>query len=290
MSFFYQKNEFSHINKKEEVFFYHARYLAQVRLRDALYNTFFFPVEKNLTKTWMREGHFSSLLEKKGLLRRGIEYELPDDLFVYIDPRELIKIRNWSGFHSRDQPSSSCFIWKGDWDLSRGDLRTNSRYRFVTDIAYCRYDLSQTHFFKEAKKKIEAGKPWSCHHRKVILNTDEKILKFLDVYLGFIDDMRLNGFDLSKGKDELGVAVSREGKLIKINRGLHRLAMAQYLGLPSVPVKVKAVHRAWWEKVTEHTHGAEALERVVEALPHCVPETEPGTLDPHESPKHFTWP
>lgn len=76
------------------------------------------------------------------------------------------------------------------------------------------------------------------------------------------------------------MAVSREGRLIKLNRGLHRLAMAQYLGLPTIPVKVKAVHRDWWQGVTRGVRGAEALARVAAALPRCAPETAPGALDP----------
>jgi hypothetical protein len=44
------------------------------------------------------------------------------------------------------------------------------------------------------------------------------------------------------------VALDRQGKLIKINKGLHRLAMAQVVGLKKLPVRVRAVHRLWWNK------------------------------------------
>jgi hypothetical protein len=60
------------------------------------------------------------------------------------------------------------------------------------------------------------------------------------------------------------VAVSRGGLLLKINRGLHRLAMAQYLGLETVPVR--AVHREWWTREIGNATGVAALERLREAL------------------------
>ena len=56
--------------------------------------------------------------------------------------------------------------------------------------------------------------------------------------------------------------------------------MAQRLGLPSVPVSVKAVHREWWETVTQGATGQEALNRVRAALADCLPEIESGPLDP----------
>ncbi|WP_280564939.1 hypothetical protein [Chromohalobacter sp. 48-RD10] len=55
-------------------------------------------------------------------------------------------------------------------------------------------------------------------------------------------NMAERGFDSTRGKNMLGFAVNREGVLVKSNRGLHGLAIAQYLGLPSVPVTVEAEH------------------------------------------------
>lgn len=104
-----------------------------------------------------------------------------------------------------------------------------------------------------------------------MLDSEARILTFLRVYLSFMDDMAVRGFDSTRGKDMLGVAVTREGRLLKINRGLHRLAMAQHIGLPSVPVLVKAVHRQWWERVTLGSRGTHALVLLKESLPTCKP-------------------
>ena len=82
-----------------------------------------------------------------------------------------------------------------------------------------------------------------------------------------------------RGKDALGVVISREGRILKINRGLHRLAMAQRLGLPKVPVQVRHVHRYWWDHVTAGATGELALHRMQQALRRCVPETQAGPLD-----------
>src|SRR3546814_5052731 len=90
--------------------------------------------------------------------------------------------------------------------------------------------------FQKLMARIERGEPWASHQQGVLLNTPAKIREYLRIYIGFLDDMAANGFDPSRGKDPLGVAITRKGRILKINRGLHRLAMAQHVGLPSIPV------------------------------------------------------
>lgn len=262
----------------------------QAAVRDGFLMGIGIPLERMIFKLWKHELLGSTWLKPLGLPRRVVEQQLDTRLILHVNPRELVRIRDWRELPKRRRPSSSAFIWDGDWDLRREDLRYGSRYRFISDIDMHRDDLTVSETFLGLKAQVDRGQPWSSHQQGLLLDTEERILIYLRVYLNFMDDMALNGFDQQKGKDELGVAVSRDGRLIKINRGLHRLAMAQYLGLPTVPVKVKAVHQDWWEKVTQKTHGAEAFERMVKALQYCVPETEPGPLDPKPFPNSFIWP
>ncbi|WP_245888674.1 hypothetical protein [Halomonas denitrificans] len=252
----------------------------QVAVRSGFQSVVGMPFER-IALSWWRAGlPGTSTLEKFGLPRRAIEERLGDALILRVDPCELIRITDWRGYAHRSRPSSSAFLWDGEWDLRRGDLRQGSRYRFISDLDDHRDDLRRTERFRELKARLDAGRPWSSHQQGILLDSENRILTYLRVYLSFLDDMAVRGFDARRGKDQLGVAVSREGRLIKINRGLHRLAMAQRLGLPSVPVTVKAVHREWWETVTQGATGEEALTRVKVRLAECLPETEPGPLDP----------
>jgi hypothetical protein len=182
------------------------------------------------------------------------------------------------------------FIWNGEWDQYRGDLRTGSRYCLISDLATHRNSLTDTRRFHALSQRLAEGCPWQSHQQGVLLDSHARILIYLRAYLGFLDDMAERGFDVARGKDALGVAVSRDGRLLKINRGLHRLAMAQYLGLETVPVQVRAVHREWWEREVGDATGAAALERLREALGRCVPETAPGAHDPARLAQEFHWP
>ncbi|MFC0266826.1 hypothetical protein [Kushneria aurantia] len=265
----------------------------RVRLRESVklrvQRTLGQAIEKRWFERWLDHRPGGARLERMGLPRRELERRLEDALTVWVDPRELIRNVDFKGV-GNVRPSSSAFIWDGDWDLSRGDLRRGSRYRFISELDEHRNDLRHTHRFAELHARLEAGHPHLVPLEGLRLDSDDKIVDWLQRYVGYMDHMARNGFDSRLGKDELGVAVTRDGRLVKINRGLHRLAMAQHLGLSRIPVRVRAVHRQWWQRITADASGMAAIDRLTQALPHCPPETRPGPLDPTPDRGAFEWP
>ncbi|WP_414500402.1 hypothetical protein [Zymobacter sp. IVIA_12111.31 C1] len=247
---------------------YHARNGSQKYLT--------MPFERMLLRYWQHRLPGSQRIERWGLPRKAMIETLGDALILHVDPRQLIRIIGWP---PRSECAFNSFIWDGDWDLKREDLRIGDRYRFISDIDEHRQHLEKTERYQRYLDDLRRGKPARFRQLGIRLDSPELIKRYLQVYLRFLDNMATHGFDADKGKDELGVAVSREGRLIKINKGLHRLAMAQRIGLPTVPVRVQWVHRDWWANVTDGARGAEALARVKAALPLCVPETESGPND-----------
>lgn len=238
------------------------------------------PLGRVLLRRWMHDKPDAPYIESLGLPRHIVAEVLgPDALTLHVDPRELIRIAVHAPREQEKRPSSLAFVWEGSWDQRREDLRLGSRYRFISDLDENRDNLERTARFGQLMSRIEQGRPWASHQLGVLLDTPEKILEYLRVYLGFLDDMAAHGFDPERGKDPIGVAISRDGTILKVNRGLHRLAMAQRLGLPSIPVRVQHVHRLWWNEVTQGTSGETALALLREALQQCMPESSPGPLD-----------
>ena len=251
------------------------------------------PAGRVLLRRWLKNKSLSHQVEAFGLPRHIVEEVLGEDaLTLHVDPRKLIRIAVYASRHLEKRPSSMAFIWDGTWDQRREDLRVGTRYRLISEIDEHRHELERTERYQELMECIERGAPWSSHQLGVVLDTPERIIDYLKVYVTFLDDMAANGFDADRGKDPIGVAISREGTILKVNRGLHRLAMAQRLGVPSIPVRVRHVHRLWWNEVTGGTQGAAALEKMQAALQHCVPDERPGPLDEDpeiEFPENF-WP
>ena len=102
---------------------------------------------------------------------------------------------NWKGYPHKLRPKSSAFIWDGEWDLLRGDLRQGSRARFIADLDAHRGDLTRSEAFAAYMARLKAGKPWKSHQQGILLDSEDRILTFLRVYLSFMDDMAVRGFD-----------------------------------------------------------------------------------------------
>ncbi len=251
------------------------------------------PLGDQLFKVWLRGGLGASLVEKFGLPRPNlIAYLGEASLTLDVNPRELFQFAMHLPRHQGKRPSSLAFIWDGDWDLRRDDLRMGYWLNLVRDLDENRHHLERTAKFKELFQKIKDGDPWHSHQQGVYLDTPEKIFSYLNVYVGFLDNMIEHGYDRQRPKDALGVVISREGRILKINRGLHRLAMAQWIGLPTIPVQVRHIHRLWWQDVTRGANGEIALERMRDALPRLSPEQAHGPLSdaaPFLLPDEF-WP
>ena len=238
------------------------------------------PLGRVLLRRWMCDKIESQYLESLGLPRHIVEEVLGEEaLTLHVDPRKLIRIAVHAPRHVEKRSSSLAFIWEGTWDQRREDLRVGTRYSLISELDENRGRLERTRRFQDLMGCIDRGEPWASHQLGVLLDTPEKILAYLQVYLDFLDDMAVNGFDPGRGKDPIGVAITRDGTVVKVNRGLHRLAMAQRLGLPSVPVQVRHVHRLWWKEVTQGASGEAALLRMQQALAQCRPEEHPGPLD-----------
>lgn len=238
------------------------------------------PLGRIMLRRWMQQKAASQHVETWGLPKHIVDEVLgAEALTLHVDPRKLIRIVDPPSRKAQKRPSSLAFIWDGPWDQRRGDLRIGTRYQLISELDENRDQLEKTGRFQELMQCIERGEPWASHQLGVRLDTPEEILSYLRIYVDFLDDMAANGFDTSRGKDALGVAITRDGTILKVNRGLHRLAMAQRLGLPSIPVQVRHVHREWWNEVTRGKSGKAALMAMQEALQHCVPEEARGPLD-----------
>src|SRR3546814_1993132 len=108
--------------------------------------------------------------------------------------------------------------------------RRHTRCALVTGVQTCalpifsdidenRHQLDRGERYRELMACIERGQPWSSHQQGIVLDTSEKIKAYLEVYIYYLDNMASKGYVSSVTRDDLGVAISREGHILKINRG-----------------------------------------------------------------------
>ncbi|PMR76440.1 RNA polymerase sigma factor [Billgrantia endophytica] len=227
------------------------------------------PLENGLLHRWLESKPGSAMLEAQGLPRRSIEAYLDGKLDLEVDTSVLHKGINFPrSFPNRAlrRKASNVFIWPGDWDLVLTELAESDRREFITDLWQHRLDLTASHGYARLLAALERGAPVSSHRQGILLNSEARILTYLQRYRLYMEDMSCFGFKASMGSDRLGVAIDRDGNLIKINKGLHRLAMAQVLGIQRVTVRIRAIHQLWWLQKKGRAEGKAALANVESAL------------------------
>jgi len=245
------------------------------RFRRFNQNAFGLPFGEGCLQVWLRQWPGAALVERFGLPRHNLERLLGDDaLTLRVRPRDLTQ----DAYLAPRRPSSMALLWDGDWDLRRTDLRygAHSELAEIQDLVTHRDCLQDSQLCRQFMQMVQAGRPYRSHREGIYLNSLPRILDCLNVYLGFLDNMAANGYQPERAVDAIGVVISREGRILKYRQGRHRLAMAQWLDLPSIPVRVMHVHRMWWDRITEGVTGQAALDRLRAALRQCRPEHVPG--------------
>src|SRR3546814_20922890 len=93
---------------------------------------------------WMKGKPGALRMGRAGLPRHNIESFLgARPLTLHVDPRSLIRNVDFMPRKDERRPSSMAFIWDGQWDLRRTDLRVGTRYRFISDIDENRHQLDR---------------------------------------------------------------------------------------------------------------------------------------------------
>lgn len=85
-----------------------------------------------------------------------------------------------------------------------------------------------------------------ARHKKIKMRDEAELDRFFTTYAcELVRSMREQGYLADRGARPVGVAVGRDGALLKTNAGDHRFFAARCLGVKPVPVRVKFIHPRW---------------------------------------------
>jgi hypothetical protein len=136
----------------------------------------------------------------------------------------------------------------GDWDLDTysfpEDMEENLKYKcihdhFIHKIPWEETELFQTYYDNRLRnERVVRG----CLDLR-------ELAEFYKQYDLLYEDIKKNGFKVSKHEFDIPVYIGREGDYIYTRNGNHRFFMAKLLGFESIPVKVYIRHKLWYEKL-----------------------------------------
>ena len=190
---------------------------------------------------------------------------LPDINKVYwIDPKRIQMHTNYhingcpKDFADRVfGPKDKGKVKSGNWDISEYrfedlDIVQAIKQRIINKIPW-----EETEFYSKMLYKIKKGSsiemPWGCNTKKDL----DKRCAYIDKLIesieknGFKENHEIylckESFNLLKTpymSEEVSVNIGRDGQYL-FQDGRHRLAIAKFLGIKKIPVKVHIRHQKW---------------------------------------------
>lgn len=182
-------------------------------------------------------------------------------LIIEIDPKKVTHYlpveKTKKGISKRYETN---FYSTGNWDNRVYPIEEHRKTKDMYELfSVCENNKSfaQTKAYKNHIYELETNNLNTKNEPiKEILNTKEKIDNYYKSNIKLFKEIRKNGFKLQDNvgghwTQEIGVAIGPKGELYRYGNGYHRMAIAKYLKLPSIPVVIKKVHEDWYRNIEE---------------------------------------
>ena len=154
------------------------------------------------------------------------------------------------------------FVDSGDWRHVVTPVADLAEHLETQELVEFGADYPSTPTFQRMMRAISGGRPFRRYGRA--LDTEDKVHAYFRYFLGLTDSIRTHGFreqsrlaalardpgfevrgTFAWRQRNIGVALNADGRLLRFLGGRHRLAIAQALKLPAVPVELRLVHLDW---------------------------------------------
>ncbi len=154
------------------------------------------------------------------------------------------------------------FVDAGDWRDVTGPVADLPEHKDMLALVEFGARYPKMPAFKQMVRGARRNRP--VRRYRAFLDTEEKVHAYFRYFLALTENIRTHGFRLQTGLDDvapasgvevrgkfasrqrnIGVAIGPNGRLLRFLGGRHRVAIAQALGLPAVPVEIRLVHVDW---------------------------------------------
>ena len=154
------------------------------------------------------------------------------------------------------------FVDSGDWRHVIAPVADLPEHVETQELVEFGADYPSTPTFQGMMHAIRRGRPLRRYGRP--LDTEDKVHAYFRYFLALTDSIRTHGFreqsqaaalvrdpgfavrgSFALRQRNIGVAMSADGTLLRFLGGRHRLAIAQAVKVPAVPVELRLVHLDW---------------------------------------------
>lgn len=198
------------------------------------------------------------------MTRRRALAKLGEDLVLNINPRKVTDFadpprdhlhmatkrlhKHWWGlpFSLVVRSPYEIFVQGGDWDTRTIPFTEHKTYLKMLDLYQHRQNIRESKLYARAMNRLQERGNFR-HKNHQARSQGELDQLFQEVYLELLRSMEEEGYLRERSDDLCRVMISRDGRLIKTQRGKHRFSTAHIVGAPVVPVVVFRIHREWMQ-------------------------------------------
>lgn len=179
---------------------------------------------------------------------------------IHVDPNDIIHFSGREIVLGGERRENIGLKLDGDWDKNKRELQDGLIFKSVKDRYNKNIQWEDTKLYAEVMEKVNNGESFyhGCESETDLIN------RFMNVDKLF-ENIKQEGYKTSFERNEptpyinrfiqeINVDIGRDGEILFVD-GRHRLAIAQALGLRSVPVFVIVRHRKWVEKLIKARTG-----------------------------------
>ncbi len=168
---------------------------------------------------------------------------LGEHLDVDIPPVRISRVLpDWLVIDGVRRHTSDHALFAGDW---RGVLRrieTTPVHREAIELAAHAMDYRSTAVYADMVARVDRGEATVRQHRR--LRTRADVDAYFERFVALFASIRVRGL-LRHGRGaarDVGIALGPHGEPVRLPGGQHRLAIAQALELPAIPVQIRMLH------------------------------------------------
>ncbi|MCA1807087.1 MAG: hypothetical protein LC687_04470 [Actinobacteria bacterium] len=126
-----------------------------------------------------------------------------------------------------------------------GTFQEMETWRFLDELWRAGLDYRQVDRYREFSRRLGRGEVIRLPSKRRRITSSAELDAYFEDYVLLLVSMRDHGYLAGKSKDRITILIDRDGSILKETKGRHRLAAAQVVGAPSVPVRISHVHAAW---------------------------------------------
>jgi hypothetical protein len=154
------------------------------------------------------------------------------------------------------------YVRTGSWDTSAASFDEDPRHTAIRDLVDADLRYRETRAYQAMLDDLAAGRP---QYRHGALDSVAAIDRYWEDRVALVRSLQAEGYTSERPSSTAGIAIGRDGTLLKIWNGNHRFAIARCIGLATVPVSVRLVHADWCERALGSSNSHDALVAAVQA-------------------------